>query len=205
LVSVYSQDMFRGYSLSAGRPVGIIDLSYDDPSGAYAALSASAMTGPDGPRPLKLQLGGGYARRLRSGLTLDVGAVASRYAGYANTKGGRSYAELYAGVAGKLISSRLYLSPHYFGPHTRTVYGEVDGHVPLGSHFGLETHAGLLVPFNGYGQASRAQYDWRLGISRDIGRIALHAAWAGGGPGRDYYKGEEHRRSALIVGASLVL
>src|SRR6476620_5040716 len=40
-ISIFSDDRFRGYSLSDGYPVGIFDLSYDAPSGLYGAVSGS--------------------------------------------------------------------------------------------------------------------------------------------------------------------
>src|SRR5436190_194451 len=42
-VSIFSDDRFRGYSLSDGRPVGILDLSYDAANGLYGALSGSVV------------------------------------------------------------------------------------------------------------------------------------------------------------------
>ena len=67
-VSVFSEARFRAYSLSAGRPVASLDLSYDDPGGLYGGLSATAvMGGEDSFRPLGLVLNGGYAKRLSSG------------------------------------------------------------------------------------------------------------------------------------------
>src|SRR4051794_35583423 len=41
VVSAYTDQRFRGYSLSDGRPVGILDLSYDAPNGIYAGASGS--------------------------------------------------------------------------------------------------------------------------------------------------------------------
>jgi len=75
-VSVFSDDRFRGYTLSDSRPVGILDLSYDAQNGFYGALSGSIVaTRHDGLQPLGLQLNGGYAKRLSSGLTVDTGIV----------------------------------------------------------------------------------------------------------------------------------
>src|SRR3954451_12073395 len=39
VASTYSDQRFRGYSLSDGRPVGIIDLSFDRAGGFYADAS----------------------------------------------------------------------------------------------------------------------------------------------------------------------
>jgi uncharacterized protein (TIGR02001 family) len=116
VVSIFSDDRFRGYSLSEARPVGILDLSYDAPNGLYGTLSGSVVASRhDGLQPLRFAINGGYARRLRSGLTLDLGAVHSRYSEYSGIASDRYYTEVYAGVAGKLLGARISLSPDYIG------------------------------------------------------------------------------------------
>lgn len=206
-VSIFSDARFRGYSLSAGRPAAFLDISYDDSSGAYAAVSTSVVASSNGLHPLALQLNGGYAKRLPSGLTLDLGIANSYYSRYSSAYPGKSYTEIYAGLSGKLISSRLYFSPHYFGDGERTLYGELDGAISPASSLSLEGHVGLLVPLHhsGYGENSRTEYDWRLGVTRTVGPIGLHAAWSGGGPGRDYYREHDHSRNVLTFGLSYAL
>ena len=62
VVSVFSDARFRGISLSDGRPVGILDLSYDAPGGLYGAFSGSVVdTRGEGIRALDVVLNGGYA------------------------------------------------------------------------------------------------------------------------------------------------
>ncbi|HEX6742462.1 MAG TPA: hypothetical protein VF079_11800, partial [Sphingomicrobium sp.] len=51
----------------------------------------------------------------------------------------------------------------------------------------------------------RPQYDWRLGIAREVGPASLHVIATGGGPGRDYYRDRWHNRTALIFGLSWAL
>lgn len=203
-VSAFSDTRFRGYSLSEGHPVGIVDFSYDDPSGAYAAISGSALASSrDGIKPLGLQLNAGYAKRL-SDVTIDGGVIHSAYSRYSSRGYANSYTELYAGLAYKFLSSRVAFSPHYFEHGARTLYGELDANVSPARKLHLTGHAGLLVPLD-YGDDSEsitAQYDWRIGISRDIGRASLHLIGTGGGPGRDYYNGRAHERNAVIAGVS---
>lgn len=209
-LSIFSDLRFRGYSLSDGRPVGILDFAYDDPSGLYAGAAASGVLRESGePAPLGLQLSGGYAKQLRSGTTLDVGITHSSYSHYSsnNGSGGRSYTEIYAGIARGVLSSRIFVSPHYFEGGRWTAYGEVNGRISPARKWTIDGHAGALVPlgssspWDGY----RSQFDWRLGVSRELGRLSLHAAWSDGTPGRDYYNGRKHSRSAVVLGASLVL
>jgi uncharacterized protein (TIGR02001 family) len=206
-VSIFSEATFRAYSLSDGRPVAQLDFAYDDPSGAYGAVSASGVLRDGGPEPLGLLLNGGYAATLTSGTTLDFGVIHSSYSHYSSSNRSNSYTEIYAGVAHKWLSSRLYLSPHYFAPGAWTLYGEVNGSVSPARKWTLDGHVGMLVPLRTpepY-ESSRPEYDWRIGVTRELGPVSLHLTWTDGVPGDDYYRGREHSRSALIFGASWVL
>ena len=204
-VSVFSDSRLRGYSLSRGHPVGTVDVSYDDPSGLYAAGSASVLASShDGIKPLGLQLNGGYAKRL-SGVTLDFGAIYSTYSHYSSRGSSNSYAEIYVGAAYKFLSSRIAFSPHYFESGARTLYGEIDANFSPAHKLHLTGHAGLLVPIDYRGENPSNQYDWRVGVSRDVGKLTLHVIGSGGGPGRDYYRGRWHSRNAIVVGVSWAL
>lgn len=203
-MSLFSQANVRGYSVSNGHPVAALDFSYDSSSGAYAAASASGVAGSsDLLRPLSIQLNGGYARPLSSTLTLDLGATHAIYSHYSRIGAGRSYAEFYAGLSGKRISSRISFSPHYFLNRQPTIYGELNGN--LGADYGLlfEAHVGALVALDGGSRAYQRQIDWRLGVSRELGRVTLHAAWVGHGrapqPFRSTLRIRPSRR-ALIFG-----
>ena len=206
-VSVFNDLQFRGYSLSDGRPVATLDFAYDDPSGFYAGASATGVLREGGePAPLGFQLNGGYAKRLKSGTTLDFGIIHSSYSHYSRGDHGESYTEAYAGVSRGGLSSRIYLSPHYFAPGAWSAYGEVNGVVSPTPKWNIEGHVGLHVPLRTPpADDYRTEVDWRIGVSRQIGRLSLHAAWTDGAPGNDYYRGHEHSRSALVIGASMVL
>jgi uncharacterized protein (TIGR02001 family) len=186
----------------------VADLSYDDPSGLYGAVSASAVASSgDGIQPLGLQLSGGYARRLPGGVTIDVGAVHSSYTHYSSRGGSTSYTEIYAGASRGFLTSRVYLSPHYFGHGTKAAYGELDATASPLRKLRLSGHVGLLVPIDypGANHDDRAQYDWRLGVAREVGPASLHLIATGGGPGHDYYGDRRHNRTALILGLSWAL
>src|SRR3982751_4540766 len=64
VVSVFNDAQFRGASVSGRHPVGVLDLSYDDPGGIYVAASATAVAASGGVKPLSLQINGGFAKRL---------------------------------------------------------------------------------------------------------------------------------------------
>ena len=205
VVSVFSDSRFRGYSLSDGRPVGILDLSYDHPSGIYGTLSGSVVASRhDGLRPLRLAANAGYATRVTSALTFDLGVVHSHYSEYSGVASDRSYTEIYAGLSGKLVGGRASISPNYIGGARATFHGAINGHIDLSPKWLLDGEVGLLVPIGsrGYSLSSRPQLVARAGISRRIGRITLHAAVTGRTKGPDIYSGHEPGRTAFVVGIS---
>jgi len=205
-VSIYSDLRFRGYSLSEGRPVGIFDFAYDDPSGLYAGASAIGVLRSGGdPAPLGVQLTGGYAKRMQSGTTLDFGITHSSYSHYSSGGRGSSYTELYAGIARGRVSSRISLSPHYFESGRWSAYAEVNGSISPARKWSIDGHVGVHVPLRTpSNERYRAEGDWRLGVSRELGRLSLHAAWIDGTPGYDFYRGRRHSRSALVLGATWI-
>jgi len=206
--SIFNDFRFRGFSLSDGRPVGVIDLSYDAPNGLYGAASGSFVaTRDDGVQPLGIQLNAGYAKRLRSGLTVDIGAIHSAYSEYSSRGSAYSYSEVYAGVAGKYLSGRLSVSPDYLHHDAWTLYGELNGTVPLVSKLRFTGHVGLLVPLNYHGSEGnyRHEFDWRLGLEQDFGRLSIHADWAGARPGDAHYPPASHDRSGIVLGVTYAL
>lgn len=205
VVSIYSDERFRGYSLSDGRPVGILDLSYDDPQGFYGALSGSLVASREGLRPLSATINAGYARRLGSRLTGDVGIIHSRYSHYSGLASGRAYTEVYAGLSGKHLGTRLSISPDYVGTAGWTAHGEINGQVDITSELLLDGTLGALLPIGGgaYRGNSAAQWDVRAGLAQRVGRLTLHAALTARARGPDIYAGRDHHhRIALVIGVS---
>lgn len=207
VASLFSDDRLRGYSVSDGHPVAIFDLSYDAPTGVYGAASGTAVASSNGGvRPLAFQLNAGYAKSLSSGLSAELGIVHSHYPHHYAYEPIGSYTEVYAGILGKLISSRIYYSPHYFEGGGPTIYGEANATSGGYSGFRIAAHAGLLVPLShgDSGANSPLQFDWTLGVSRTFGRIGMHAAWTG--HSRAHFSYRSYRASnALVLGASYVL
>lgn len=206
VVSAFSDDRFRGISLSDGRPVGILDLSYDTPDGFYGALSGSVVAARhEGLKGLGIVVNGGYATRLRSGLSVDFGAVNSRYSHYSGIAAGRAFTEVYAGLAGRFIGARLAVSPNYLAPTRWTAHGEINVHVDLTRRLLLDGEVGALVPFGSNSLDSCVQFDARLGLSQRVGPLTLHAAVTARGRGADLYAGQHHGRTAFVFGLSTAL
>jgi len=200
--SIWSETRLRGYSLSAGHPIASLDLSLDDQSGFYAALSGS-LVASDGLKPFALQENIGFAKRLGSGPVLDVGISNSNYSHYSSRERSNGYTEAYAGLIGKIVSTHVYLSPNYFASDNWRLYGEVDAAVSPVRKLLLSAHAGVIVPLhNGY--RTKTGYDWRIGAAHELGPVTLHLDLSGGGPGKDLYEGREHNRTALVAGAAFI-
>lgn len=205
MVSAWSQQQLRGYSLSAGHPVARADLSYDDPSGFYAAVSGAVVYSNEyGVKPLDLQENIGFARQLSAGPAIDVGIHKTNYTRYSSEGRSIGYTEAYAGLIGKVVSTRIYVSPNYFYSDTWRGYGEVEAGIRLLRKLSLSGHVGVSVPLNRNRWWYPTQYDWRVGAAREVGRATLHLDLSGGGPGKDYYEGQAHKRTALVGGASFV-
>ena len=205
--SFFSDQRFRGFSLSEGRPVALLDVDYDDPSGFYADASGSLVfRRGSSPAPLSLQLIGGYAERLSSGTTIDFGITHSSYSHYSNGREGDSYTEAYAGIARGFLSSRIFVSPHYFAAGRWTAYGEVNANFAPARDWSLEAHVGLLALLrNPSADPYRSNVDWRLGVGRRLGPVSLHAAWVGHGYSPEPFGSSHHesrRANALVVGVS---
>jgi uncharacterized protein (TIGR02001 family) len=157
--------------------VAVLDFSYDDSDGLYGALSGTAVANSsDLLRPLSLAMNGGFARKISPALTLDVGLTGSLYSHYSRAAQGRSYAEVYAGVSGKRLSSRISFSPDDFLTRKPTLYGELNGNLEITYGLRLEAHVGTLVSLNG-GSAYPRQSDWRFGVARELGPVTVQAAW----------------------------
>jgi uncharacterized protein (TIGR02001 family) len=193
--------------LSQGRPIAVLDVAYDDPSGFYADASGTGVLRKGHAEPLALELNAGYAKRLRSGTTLDLGVISSTFSHYSRGEAARDYTELYAGISRGGLSSRIFISPHYSEGGLWTAYWEVNGSFSPARKWSLEGHAGMLVPLRTLSgdERYRSAFDWRLGVSRELGPISLHVAWDEGVRGRAYYGDRARSRRALVIGASWVL
>jgi len=208
VVSAYTDQRLRGYSLSDGRPVGIVDLSYDASNGIYAAASGLVVAArDDGLRVLGVTLNGGYAKAIRPSLTLDIGAVHSRYSRYSGLIGSDSYTEVYAGLSSEYVGVRLSVSPNYIGAGRFTAHGEINGHVDVTRSLLLDGSLGILAPIGsrGYQNGAHPQWDAHIGLSQRLGPVMLHAAVTARARSNFSYTYRNHGRAALVLGISSAL
>jgi uncharacterized protein (TIGR02001 family) len=203
-LSLESDYQVRGYSVSQGRPVGVVDLAYDFASGVYANGSLFGALPNDEHTGLLGVIGDiGYARRLNGVLSVDGGLTRTEYIGVGTGGYHTGYTELYAGVATRRLSAHIYYSPNYFWRAAKTLYGEVDGNIGLIADVRLNGHLGFLgwLDRPAWLPPARTAYDWRIGASRQFGAVDVHAAVTGGGPAPQYYDGKMHSKTEFIVGA----
>lgn len=141
----------------------------------------------DGVQPLKLGLNAGYAERIGSGLTIDSGVSRTSYSTYSGLRSKRSYSDIYVGIAGRQLRSRIHFSPDYFGSGP-TVYAEAEADVTSVAGFTLNAHAGSLFPLGRRDllDPPHRQLDWQFDVAHTFGRMSVRAAWSGGGRDNPY-------------------
>lgn len=202
-VGIDSDYRLRGYSLTNDHPAFSAQLSYDHPSGLYAGLLGLAEVGSDN-RFLGVIGSAGYAKRLNSAVSLDVGVLRSQIREATYGARGFDYTEFYAGTYVGPVSARLSYSPDYRRPDQSTVYGELEAGFEPGTDWRVSGHAGILVYLNtaGFYQAGETHRDWRVAVTRQFHAVELHAAFSGGGPS-SYYGYRVHKKLALTIGTSV--
>lgn len=198
--SLTSDYRLRGYSLSHGRPAVSGQLSYDDASGLFASGSATLfLSRDDGPEWMGGIIAAGYARQLRGGLTAEAGIARAQFSAASSLGRDAGYTEMFVGATGPILSARLGYSWDYFRAGRSTLYASLDA---VGRREGWRAfgHVGALAPLDrpGSGPPRRVQYDWRAGVGRLAGPVNVELALTGGGPGRDFYDGTPHSRTALV-------
>jgi len=175
-LTLASDYRYHGYSLSEGRPVAQLLLTYDAPSGWYGGLQVSRARGaPEREAGTDLLGYGGYARRLDGGLALDVGVAAYTYSAMTTN----NYQSIQLGVSAERVSARMSYLPDYLGLGVRSVYLQADAGQPLAAGFSLFGHLGHMQTLGTgrlYGRRSIADFrvglgltagDWNLQLARD--------------------------------------
>jgi uncharacterized protein (TIGR02001 family) len=205
-LTVQSDYLLRGVSLSDGRPTLTLDVSYDDKSGAYGALSATAVdTRNAGAQFLGFVADIGYAKRLTNGVTWDVGLSDSQISTFIDNRYTANYAEVYAGLSRGGLAAHLYVSPDYLGESVRTLYLDLAGSVQPADRWRLFAHAGLLTVVGGdSGELGRRDHlDFRTGVARRFGRFEARITGSWAQPAPIYPEGVPHGNGTLVAGASV--
>jgi uncharacterized protein (TIGR02001 family) len=202
-VGIDSDYRLRGYSLTDDRPALSAQFSYDDRSGLYASVLGLAEVGAHN-RFLGAIGSAGYAKRVSSTVSLDVGLLRSQIRGATYGARGFDYTEFYAGTYVGPVSGRVSYSPDYRRPGQSTVYGELEAGFEPATDWRVSGHAGMLVYLKtaGFYQAGETHRDWRFSVARRFRAAEVHASLSGGGPS-SYYGYRLHKKAAFTVGTSV--
>ena len=204
-VSIESDYRLRGYSLTDQQPAVTAQVSYDHRSGAYFNLSALGALGGDDPGFMGVIANAGYARRINSAVTVDGGVLRSDIRASDRYARPYRYTEIYAGASVGRFVGRVYYSPDYRSSNVQTLYGELEAGVEPAPKWRVSGHVGSMLYLTSaqYWAANSTHVDWRLSVSRQLGRAEIHGAVSGGGPGekRPYHPQPDKVR--LTAGASI--
>ena len=183
-IALASDDMFRGYSVSAGDPALTVGVSAEFGSGFYGGVTAATAFGGD-PSPV---LNGsnqyfGYARRGENGVSVDYGVVHRYYTQYATNDYADDFVEAYVGVAFPALSLRLFMSPNYGGGGAPAAYAEVNATPFSRGRWSVSAHIGGMLPPStpGPDHGTLLLIDWQLGVTRTLGPLAASLTWVGQG------------------------
>jgi uncharacterized protein (TIGR02001 family) len=203
--AVSSDYRFRGISLSDGRPALTASFNYDAEGGGYVGLTGvAAATAHNGFQALGYQAYAGYARRLGSGDSWDVGVAHTDITEYYRPPYAVRYSEVYAGWAGRNLSAHVYYSPSYLGERVATVYANLDGSITPSPDWRLFAHAGVLTPVTRRAGSDlrNPQYDARVGVARRIRSVELQLSGVTVGPDADYPANHPQKREAVVLSAA---
>lgn len=174
-VALVSDYLFRGVSLSEGRPAAQLNLTYDDESGWYAGAFASSVRFATEPgNHVQFIAYAGHAQRLGSGLSFDAGASYAVFTQFADY----NYAELHAALASNDVSAQLSYSPNYFGRDVPSAYLEINANLSRFRGLAPFAHVGVLRTLSaGPSYGPRTHLDGRLGVGYELDRVAVQLSW----------------------------
>jgi hypothetical protein len=210
-ISAETDDQYRGVSLSGHKPDVSLNLSYDDPRGVYAAVSAVVSETPSGGVEMLGYLASvGYSARLNTRLAWDAGLTDAHLVQDYSTHGFHyrrtvDDPQAYVGLITKHVSARVYYSPDYFNQGQRVLYGEIDAAVRPARRWRLFGHAGAATPLGGGGAwpgARRETYDLRAGAAAERDHWEARLYWTTALPYAEYPPRNPQNSNALVLGAS---
>jgi len=191
--------LYRGVSLSDGRPALDLALLYDDKSGVYVGGSLiGEVTRHQGAQVLGHQEYLGYALRLRPGSTLDFGVNNLHYRSYDYPEGDADATEFYVGWLAGPLNYYVHYSPNYFRPGARALYGEINGAVRLPRPLRLFGHVGALTPLGG-GYDNKERYDVRAGIAAAFKHGEAQLSWTTARPTLGYVNQYSQGRGVVAL------
>lgn len=180
-IAVTSNEVFRGETVTGDAPAVSAGVSLDGPGGFFAGASATLAVRDGHPLLAAATEYVGYALR-RSDISMELGVIHRHYARLVDVGYRRGFFEGYAGLSRRNVKLRVYVSPDYLRDGRASYYAEINALLLKAGSWSLDGHAGLSLIPQDIGSASggvRNYEDWRLQVSRPLGRLFLSAGVAG--------------------------
>ena len=174
-VTLASNQLFRGETISNDDPGITVAVSADSRGGLFAGADASFAAGSEQPRLTASNQYAGIALRLGAA-SFEAGAIHRDYGAMSDDAYRKHFTELYAGISLRQVQLRAYVSPDYLVDGRNTYYVEVNARLATVEQWKLEGHGGLsLIPHDlGDPDHSLISYeDWSLRASRTIGPLTF--------------------------------
>jgi len=176
-VTLLSDFRYRGTSLSDGLPTAQAMVALDRDDGWYGGLQLTRVRFmyPSAQAELQAIPYVGFVHGLHSGLNVEAGV---QYAGYSHS---HDYGEtdVYVGLSGRQLRSRLSWTPHYFG-QSPAWYAELDGSHALRTPWRVVGHVGVLQTrdYAEYGVGEqRVRVDAAAGVAVTLHGFDVRATW----------------------------
>lgn len=201
---IVSDHLYRGISLSSGKPAARLSLDVDDARGWFAGGQVvSGQLAQQSHRNAQWLGYAGYARRLASGLSWEAGMSAYAFHGAPSW----NFREVFAGLSFDDYAVRLHYAPDYLGFGERTVYAELNGGAQLAPDWRLFWRGGYLcAPGNAGGNrlegrigAARSRDGWQMQLSLDAARLRGQGGAANGDYGSAAGAPSSKVRSKLVL------
>jgi uncharacterized protein (TIGR02001 family) len=199
-ITIASDYDFRGITQNGLDPAFQASLDWEGESGVYAGLWGSNIDfgqdgydggeGEDDIAPVDLNvevdLYLGYAGSITEDLGYDVGAVYYKYLGDDdNGVNDFDYAEVYAGLDWKILSTKVWYAWDYGNSDESAWYVEGNVAVPLPAEFGLELHTGYSGGDYWDLDGGDGYIDYSVGITRSLGRFDFAVKYIDGSDLKD--------------------
>ena len=199
-----SNYQYHGVTLSDGKPALSLNVAYDPSVGPYVGGSLiAAETDFAGVQGLGHVEYLGYAGRLKSGLTWDIGLTNTHVTNYYYQKYKYDIAEAYAGIRGRHLNYYLYYSPNYYRAGVNTLYAQISGSVRIARPWRVFGNVGALTSLGGGGYGVfREQYDLGVGVAADLKVAEVQLAVTTRGPDVVYLADHPQSRHAIVISAT---
>lgn len=171
-ISIVSDYMYRGLSLSDDKPVPQASIAYDSTSGWYLGAFASRIEMRDNPGNAQLIGYGGYAQQWSSDVSWEAGTSETVYLQDAQS----NYAELFGGLASEHFSGRVSYSPNYLGQGQPSLYTELNASYSPQEHLRLLAHLGHLHISPSAETTVASHFDCSVGIKMTLGEWSAQLA-----------------------------